>query len=263
MRRGDVIILASGIVLAAIVLRPVLSQSVQSADEASAEAPVIELMTWVDEADLSKLAAFADTNEPLWKQDRSEPSRTRGARAAGRGRAGRLTEEKIELCLEIAREVRPELAEKLETLRGEEPEAFDRAIHSTARGLLSLAEMKQRSPELYELKIVELRNDIQVHQVAKQLRDAIDASDETLADTLERDLRFKVLTQMSLHLKTKFDMLCRFEDRVAAMRFQFEEETEQFEQRLDQRVEELKNLKLEDPSSAAADEAATETRGLG
>ncbi len=88
----------------------------------------------------------------------------------GRRRPGRpLSPKLVEQCLEVARDVEPELANRLEAIRQRSPgPAFERAIRN-ARHLRGLVDLKQRDPQVYELKVIELRLDAQIDSVLKEL----------------------------------------------------------------------------------------------
>ena len=55
--------------------------------------------------------------------------------------------------LETAREIFPEWAERLESLREQDPEGLYRAIAGNARRLFALAMLRDRNPDLFKMKV--------------------------------------------------------------------------------------------------------------
>jgi hypothetical protein len=92
-------------------------------------------------------------------QDESDPAlgTTPERRAAERRGATQLTPELIERVLEVANEIDPVLASRLRASRQRDPASFQRALLTSGRRLVAMAELKQADPKLYETKLAELK----------------------------------------------------------------------------------------------------------
>ena len=162
----------------------------------------------------------------------------RGANAV-RGR--QLSPEMVQRCLEVAPDVDPELAERLETLRKTRGEtAFERSIRR-ARHLVGLVRLKDRDPRLYDVKVQELQLDAKVTRTLEALREARDFSGDgtILVDNLEEALYQLVRTQVSLSIASRGMYFQVLQDHVKAARAQLDEEGKNFRKTVEKRYREL------------------------
>lgn len=172
-----------------------------------------------------------------------------------RRRPGRpLTPKLVELCLEVAREVEPELANRLEAIRQERPgPAFDRAI-GNARHLVGLARLKERDPQLYELKVRELRLDAQIDSVLKQLAGMSPTSSEA-AETIEAHVRGLVRQQVAASIASRGMYLLRLKENLTSLQEQLAYDAANFEEAVDRRMEAL--IEEAEPLLPTASESST------
>ncbi len=172
-----------------------------------------------------------------------------------RGVVRELTPEMIEQCLEVAREVKPQLASRLERLRRDSTEAqFEQAMRRNARHLLNLVRLRERNPGLYDLKMRELQTGEEIQRVTAQLREALDTGSTAHAQLLE-ELHALVQLQASQSIEARGRYLLRIQEHAEALKQQIEDEASNFEQTVDRRFQEiLKQLKA---GSATSTEPST------
>jgi hypothetical protein len=191
------------------------------------------------------LAALAQNEQAAGPGARSpDPLRHRGRRATRD-----LSPELIERCLEVAREVDPVLAGDLEAIRREQTAVdFARALRD-ARYLLALARLKVEDPQLYDVKVKELRIDAQVDRVLEQLLEAQRTSSTATAD-LEAQLHGLVQQQVAVSLVARGMYLRRLNDQMKTLRDQLDHDLGHFRQAVDRRMKSL--LEELEPAPAPA-----------
>ncbi len=149
-----------------------------------------------------------------------------------------LSPELIEQCLEVARDVDPALADRLEAIRREQPaEDFARALRG-ARFLVTLTRLRNEDPQLYDVKVKELRIDAQVDRVLEQMAEAQRTSSSAAAD-LEAQLHGLVQQQVAVSLVARGMYLRRLNDQMKALREQLDHDLGHFRQAVDRRMKSL------------------------
>jgi hypothetical protein len=223
-------VLATVLVLAAVM---VPTSARQDDVEQAQPAPVAQL-------------ALAQNEQAGDRGARSpDPLRHRGRRAPRE-----LSPELIEQCLEVAREVDPALAGDLEAIRREQPaEDFARALRE-ARYLVTLTRLKVENPQLYDVKVKELRIDAQVDRVLEQLLEAQRTS-STAAVDLEAQLHGLVQQQVAVSLVARGMYLRRLSDQMKALRDQLDHDLGHFRQAVDRRMKNLLDEAEPVPAPAA------------
>lgn len=146
--------------------------------------------------------------------------------------ARRLNTDQIDEALSIIRELDPDRAERFERLRERDPRAFERALTTRARGITGLVWMKDRNPELYELKLDELRLDKQVRDLGRAIRE----SDSVDRDSMIEELRGLVRQQVNLSLRVRAEELLMLENHVKSMRDQLRRDSVNLERTVADRV---------------------------
>ncbi len=157
-----------------------------------------------------------------------------------RGVVRELTPEMIEECLDVAREVKPLLASRLERLRRDSTEAqFEQAMRRNARHLVGLVRLRERNPGLYDLKMRELQTGEQIQRVTAQLREALDTGSTGHAQLLEIELHALVQLQASQSIEARGRYLLRIQEHAEALKQQIEDEASHFDQTVEQRFQEI------------------------
>src|SRR5207253_3453071 len=114
-------------------------------------------------------------------------------------------------CVEVAREIDHETGERLAMLRQKNPAEFERVMRVAGRRLMAMAQLKQRDPALYRVKISELSQDMLVKNVASQLRQALRTNDTGQIDSLKIQLHNVLRIQQAMWLKSRGEYVCRLE----------------------------------------------------
>ncbi len=149
----------------------------------------------------------------------------------------RLSAEDIQRCLEVAREVDPQLAQRLEDLQRESSgPAFERAI-AGARYLRALANLKQRDPQLYNVKIMELQTDANIDGLLQEFREL--RRDGIASQGLEARLHALVRVQVGYSIAARGMALRRLNEHVQMVTDKLAEDSENFERTVDDRLREL------------------------
>jgi hypothetical protein len=221
------------------------------AAETSPVAPLDGLLAWAGDPDAIGLGP--GTPEPP-----GEAARRRLGKGVGpaRQRGRDLSPKLVAQCLEVAQEVDPVLADRLAALRRQSDDrAFARAIRN-ARHLVGLAGLKERHPQLYEVKVQELRLDAQVTAVLAELAEARRAS-SAAADELEAELRELVRHQVAYSITARGMYLLRLQENIKSLRDQLAHDSANFENTVDRRMRRL----LEDAGPHSADERSPAPAG--
>lgn len=149
-----------------------------------------------------------------------------------------MTPELIEQCLVVAAEVDPQLATRLHEIRRKSPgPAFERAIRN-ARHLVGLARLKERDPQLYDVKVTVLQLDAKVALLAEQLRQTR-RDGSAAAPALEAQLKTLVRQQVGLSIAARGMYLRRLRDNMKSLQDQLAEDSANFEQAVERRMETL------------------------
>jgi hypothetical protein len=157
--------------------------------------------------------------------------------AARPGRHG-LSAQLIEQCLEVARDVDPALAERLEAIRRERPGPELAAALRDARYLRNLARLKDEDPKLYDAKVKELRLDAKIDRLLEQIAEARRSGSEG-AEELETQLHGLVQQQVAFSLVARGMYLRRLNDQLKTLRDQLAHDLGHFDQAVDERMKVL------------------------
>ena len=123
-----------------------------------------------------------------------------------------------ERIIAVARDVSPEWAASLEKVRDRDPAGFERATGVLAKRLKALAVLKDRKPQLYALRVEELRIQGEVTALADQWRSAISTGRNEEATGIEAQLRAKVGTMVDLNLRSRAMELAELDEVMRSMR---------------------------------------------
>lgn len=137
----------------------------------------------------------------------------------------------VDRCLEVADDLDPQFAQELRSLCELDPAEFERVIRKQGPRLTGLAELKASDPDLYKLKLVELRVDQMVQDLARELRyTRRDAPEDTKRiASLEQQLRGQLQIRMGLELGNQLLYIQRMEKQLQAMRDRIKSEQENFD----------------------------------
>lgn len=151
---------------------------------------------------------------------------------------GPLSSDTIMSCLEVARDIDPELGRELVRKQDKNPAEFEQALRTgqVGRGLWSLVQLRQRDPHLYQLKIAEMTQSLQINRKAAELHEASKSGDGGRADSARNQLRELLQLQLAMSLKARAEYLCKIEEQVVKLREEIEHDAANFHAIVDARL---------------------------
>jgi hypothetical protein len=186
----------------------------------------------------------------------TRPSGAREAFEGGprgfRGRTGgmheRMTEEEVSEAIEILREFKPEVAQRIEAAADRNPERVGHVIGGAMPMVRELMWLKRNDAELYTLQVSDLRAERDTKQLAGRYREAKSKGDAR-AEALRQELQAKVAEHFQIRQQIRERRLARLEKRLQEFRDQIKEMQEKKDRLIGERVEELSNGEKLDPWS--------------
>ncbi len=186
---------------------------------------------------LADQASFASGPEAL----RSLDAVQQATQPLQQGRV--LSTEQMDRIIAVARDLSPELAARLDEARSRDADSFRSALGAQAKRLGSLAVLRDRRPELYAIRIQELRLEAQVLALGEQLHSAIDAGRTDDAARLEATLRPLVLSFVDSNLRSRAVELASLDAMMRELRVDLERDARQRTDTVDQWVNALRDGK--------------------
>jgi len=185
----------------------------------------------------SDQASFASSPEALLSLDAVQQA----APSFQQGRV--LSTEQMDRIIAVARDLSPELAARLDEARSRDADSFRSALGAQAKRLGSLAVLRERRPELYAIRIQELRLEAQVLALGEQLHSAIDAGRTDDAARLEATLRPLVLSFVDSNLRSRAVELASLDAMMRDLRVDLERDARQRTDTVEQWVSALRQGK--------------------
>jgi len=186
---------------------------------------------------LADQASFASSPEALLSLDAVQ-------QAAPSLQPGRvLSTEQMDRIIAVARDLSPELAARLDEARSRDADSFRSALGAQAKRLGSLAVLRERRPELYAIRIQELRLEAQVLALGEQLHSAIDSGRTDDAARLEATLRPLVLSFVDSNLRSRAVELASLDAMMRELRVDLERDARQRTDTVEQWVNALREGK--------------------
>lgn len=162
--------------------------------------------------------------------DRTKESHKRSPR-------GEVTQRMIDRVMEIAKEVDPELGARLGTMCQEDPEVFKSLIRRQGRGLGSLLQLREIDPDLFEVKLNELKLDAEILLVSNSIREL--GTDEDVTQAQIATLRGLVRAKTALSIRVQTLSINRLERHIAALRQKIADTSDRFDEVVEERIEQL------------------------
>lgn len=153
-----------------------------------------------------------------------------------------LTAEQTAALVAVANDISPEWAAWIRERSEHNPQGLRAAIQDHGRRLVALAVLREQSPDLYELKVAELRLQAEVGDAAKRYREALAAGRADEAERLFGELRAKAAQQVDKSLKARAAELKALDEQMKAIDQKvrsFREELMEDTRNRDTRIDEL------------------------
>ena len=155
------------------------------------------------------------------------------------GKDRKMPPNMVEHVMAVANEIDPDLALQLSSMCASDPEAFQKIIRRQGRRLGSLIRLRENDPELFEVKVTELKTDAEIYHVSEALRGQDMESPDSQATILRLQGLIRVKTALTIRAQTLY--IGRLEEHLAALRNKLEDTTLRFDEIVDERVEQLLN----------------------
>jgi hypothetical protein len=137
----------------------------------------------------------------------------------------------------VATEIDPELATQLSAICAADPAAFENIIRRQGRRFGSLVRLRESDPELFEVKVAELKTDAEIYFVTEGLK-GIKMSDPSIQAQLMQ-LRGLIRAKTALSIRAQSLYIERLERHLDGLRNRLKETTSRFDEIVDERVEKL------------------------
>lgn len=177
----------------------------------------------------------------------AESGREAGQEGGGRGgkplresrREVELDQDQIATVLEILRQHRPELAQRLEEALEKHPDRAQRILADQWPRLTRLIELKQRDPRTFEITLSEMRLMGQARELFIQWRVAMKNGDQDQADQIKQQLTQVAGQLFDLNQEFRLREVERLEQRAQELRQQIQTRAVERDALIQQRLEEL------------------------
>lgn len=155
----------------------------------------------------------------------------------GDGRNRPMPQNMVEHIMAVAKEIDPELASKLSAMCEKDPDSFDKIIRRQGHRLGSLVRLREEDPELFEVKVTELKTDAEIYHVAESLRGQDYASPNAKAQIAELEGLVRVKTAISIRAQTLY--IERLERHLEGLQARLVDTSARFDEIVDERLEQL------------------------
>jgi hypothetical protein len=148
-----------------------------------------------------------------------------------------LPENMVEHIMELAKELDPELASQLMTMCEKDPRAFNTIVRKQGRRLGSLIRLREDDPELFEVKVTELKVDAEIYHIAESIRGQDNSMPEIQAHIAELEGLVRVRTALSIRAQTLY--IERLKRHLQGLQARLEDTTIRFDEIVGERLEQL------------------------
>jgi len=171
--------------------------------------------------------------------DAGQAPRARRASERGRDSLRALGTDPMTAIIEVAEDVASDWGDELRARQQQDPDGLRQSILSNGRRLIALAVLRDREPELYRLKVIELRLQRETNDALVAYHAAIMADQSQRAELLLEDVRRRVQQQIDHDLRTRAEELAALDQQVRRLREQLVEDSMNRDVRIDRMLEVL------------------------
>lgn len=176
------------------------------------------------------------------QEHRTEPGPEGAVTYSERERPGpamRLSVEQREVALELLDALRPEQARWLRAAGPESGPEAARLVHRVLPRLRLMVHMREHDPQMYELRLTDLRLERQADDLASSYRMAVRQDDRGARRDAEDALEVVLERQFELRQELRELELQRLESRLEQLREQLNEREDQRDELIESRLTEL------------------------
>lgn len=153
------------------------------------------------------------------------------------GPGGEAWEERL---LAVVRDVAPEWASRVEERLAADPEGTRRQLAQNGRRFMGLVALRERNPELYQLKVQEIRLQNEARVAAVAYHDALGAGDEGAIKAAEDRLRGVARRAVDANLKARGEELKALAEAVERFKEELLRDAQRIDEETDAMVEQLR-----------------------
>lgn len=143
------------------------------------------------------------------------------------GNSFRLSPESRDHVIAVIADLRPLSDEERTRLVGMSLDELRSTLAEQGGMILGLARLRETQPELYDLRIADMRLLRRIQELIEKVRQAGQAEEADALVAAERDLRAAIAEQIDLRFEIREREITALEERVAAMRAELAREREQ------------------------------------
>ena len=159
---------------------------------------------------------------------------------------GPIPPQMLEHVIAVATEIDPDLASQLSSICAADPAAFEKIIRRQGRRFGSLVRLRESDPELFEVKVAELKTDAEIYFVTESLKGS-KVNDSAIQAQLMQ-LRGLIRAKIALSIRAQTLYIERLERHLDGLRNRLKNTTSRFDEIVDERVEMLLQLNEEEKS---------------
>ncbi len=138
-------------------------------------------------------------------------------------------------CIAVARRLSPDFGDQLAELRRTDPKKFEHNLRVHGRTLVSLAQLAEIHPNLFELRLGLMQIDQMTNDVAGEFRRVLATPQREQIALLEPKLRAHIKVQVELSFKVREEQLCQLRDHVQRLESELEADQKRSEQIVEER----------------------------
>ena len=199
------------------------------------------------------MLAFLQPKDVVYPQeDGRRPGRMRPDRKAPRGEdrnkmgEGQISPMMIDHCLEVIKEIDPDLSLQLSEMCENDPEALQKIIRKQGHRLGSLIRLKESDPDLFKVKITELKIDAEIYYVAMSLKD-LDQEDRSTQKVIEQ-LKGLVRARTEISIEAQTLYIKRLERHLEGLQSKLADTTARLDEIVQSRMDQLLGVVGEEPT---------------
>ncbi len=193
----------------------------------------VDLEPGSDEMPRSGLESERGNRQRMMNQRSRE--RTGSGRPLGRWK--NPSKEDIELFMQVVKELNPDWGKSLDELGEQDEEAFRNAISSYGRRLWQLVELRKQNPDLYALRIREIRTRQRLLELGIAYRLALSEQRSDDVVRLLVEIQEKAQEQIDLQMRVRGEELAAMSDALEELRRELLLEATERVQRAEQLIE--------------------------
>ncbi len=167
-----------------------------------------------------------------------------------------LTPEQIDELIEIAEQIDPRLARRLQQACDSDPADFQRLLRQAGRRVIALAQLKEQDPRLYSFKLKEWHTESEIQYLTRQLAAAIREEDISRQARLEAELEDKIRVHFVVTLASRGEYLRRLKEHVERLERELNEDGANFAETVARMLEDTR----QQAESLARGERASRSR---